>query len=124
MVSEVREIKKIKIVTMIEPKIYIEDCISISINEVVRTARNSGMDFNVIISAMLKTTCELKFTKSKLTFGYRHWFICPDCRARVGKLYLKENVLSCRCCHRLTCRDQSQHRNSYFENVLRPLKSK
>ncbi len=39
--------------------------------------------------------------------GARAWFLCPDCGARVGTLFVRRQVLSCRACHGLAYRSQS-----------------
>lgn len=35
--------------------------------------------------------------------GFRHWYACPECGKRVGRLYVTDArpVLACRRCHRL-----------------------
>lgn len=41
--------------------------------------------------------------KSKLHYGWRKWFCCPECGVKTGKLYLhSELFLLCRDCSNLT----------------------
>lgn len=42
------------------------------------------------------TEIEIKFTWSKSTFGYRPWFVCPQCERRCAILYGSAHV--CRLC--------------------------
>ena len=55
---------------------------------------------------------QLRFTATHCYFGgLRHWFRCPACGRRVGKLYapLSASAFKCRRCHDLTYRSTQEH---------------
>ncbi|MCP4604270.1 MAG: hypothetical protein GY847_27730 [Proteobacteria bacterium] len=56
--------------------------------------------------------------------GYRWWFLCPDCRRRVGKLYLPPSALrfSCLRCHHLTY-ETTQLKGTWLGGAFSILKS-
>lgn len=73
----------------------------------------------------------IKYAEQKTQFeGKKYWFICPikGCRKRVDKLYLKDELLGCRKCHKLLY--PSQNRSKYtlpiykLERLEKKLKGK
>ena len=52
--------------------------------------------------------------------GTRPWFQCPDCEARVGKLYLKGHF-ACRSCHDLMYQSQYQSTVSEYAKLTQQL---
>ncbi len=50
--------------------------------------------------------------------GYRYWFVCPICRARVAKLYAQEPFIACRHCHGLKYRT-SRYKGMVEEQVFK-----
>lgn len=101
-------------------KFYIDNIKSISINEIVRTAKAMETTPEGVLKQLVNG--EIKLTTTSLTYGDRFWFVCPSCSKRSGKLYQYTNGLTCRKCLNLKYRDQSLHRNKYFETVIRPAK--
>jgi hypothetical protein len=101
-------------------KLYTDNFNSISIDNVIRTATETGQKPSTVLAWI--TDKDIQLTSTRLTFGNRNWFVCPDCRGRVGKLYQTINGLTCRHCLGLKYRDREQHRNKYFETFIRPLK--
>lgn len=45
---------------------------------------------------------DVTLSVTKVGFGYRPWFNCPDCERKTANLYLKSGVFSCRNCSDLT----------------------
>ena len=103
-------------------KLYVEDCPRITIGEIVKTAHKDNQTKETTFKNIFGDEAVIKTTETRLTFGKRIWFVCPDCKRRIGKLYLVNNILTCRCCHNLYYADRSQHRKKHFESVIKPLK--
>jgi hypothetical protein len=51
-------------------------------------------------SEMVTTRIDIEFTK--VGYGERPWFNCPACSKKTSKLYIVEELYSCRICHNLT----------------------
>jgi len=66
---------------------------------------------------------KVELTPTETNFnGLRHWFSCPSCQSRVGKLYLPPGKLyfACRHCHDLTYRSaQTAHEPSVEDRLQR-----
>ncbi len=85
-------------------------------------SKRSGKSLNEIICSWIDISKELSFATTKLNYGVRTWFVCPDCNSRVGKLYVLDSRLSCGLCLNLYYLDRQSHRNKLFETVIRPAK--
>ena len=75
----------------------VEDCQSISILELgLKNPDAVGIEINGQFVLLSKSKCNFG--------GTRPWFICPNCKCRVGKLYRKPFSMAflCRHCQNLT----------------------
>jgi hypothetical protein len=57
--------------------------------------------------------------------GVRHWFICPNCGRRVGKLYLppQKEHFRCRHCYNLSYRSRNTKLNSPSSQIMYVLRT-
>lgn len=85
-----------------------ENCFKIRIDDLVREA-NKGLKTRLIKGYVEVLGVEVGFTTSKTKFGgERIWFICPNCKRRIGTLYKHalEEIAGCRLCLNLKYKRQ------------------
>ena len=101
-------------------KLYVDSYPSIDANEYAKVSKLLGTSMKDLLKTYVGE--DIGITSSRVTFGIRLWFLCPECRGRVRKLYNAEEGYTCRKCLGLKYRDQEKHRNKYFESFIRPIK--
>ena len=76
----------------------LESCRKTRIDDVVRQATRE-MKKHYIESIELDNGQKIDLVTSRNGFGgVRYWFVCPECRSRVGVLYSGPNGMKCRKC--------------------------
>lgn len=95
----------------------VEQCQKVNINELVKTLKPKLFDIQVK-SEMKIAGQLLEITTTPCNFGgKRLWFICRDCKSRVGTLYklpTNENLL-CRKCNNLVYTKSRYHKMPGFD---------
>lgn len=83
-------------------KILVEHAEQIDINKLIREF-NLQAKIAFIQSKLDIDGLNLELTTSKTRYGERLWFLCPQCRNRVGKLYKHPitGLIACRQCNNL-----------------------
>lgn len=85
-----------------------ENCFKINVDELVSNAQKE-LKRRLLQSQVEALGIDIDFTTSKTKFnGERLWFVCPNCKRRVGVLYKYpiEEVVGCRSCLNLYYRKQ------------------
>lgn len=85
-----------------------ENCFKIKVDDLVRKAQER-LKIRLLEAQIEALGANINLTTSKTKFnGERIWFICPNCKRRVGTLYKHstENIIGCRICLNLKYRKQ------------------
>lgn len=93
----------------------VEDCERISVSELNKVTSNvNELEINEQLVAITETYCNYG--------GTRKWFLCPNCKNRIGTLYRKplSSYFLCRVCQNLTYQLRKYHR-SKNESLLKQL---
>ena len=95
---------------------FIENCQKISITQLKQNLNGKMPNCEVGQQVIELTTTDCNYG------GYRYWFVCPECRLRIGTLYKKplEGLWLCRHCHELGYR-LTYYRRSQEEGFYRTL---
>src|SRR5258706_2107245 len=82
-------------------KISVETCPSVDIDDVVREAKK-GLLAHLLKISLNTYGSNIAITSTKLyRGGDRIWFSCPNCKRRVGKLFMHPTGIGCRKCKHL-----------------------
>ena len=97
--------------------ILVEDCQKLSISSYLRKAKEKLKD--VLINAEVESeNLTIELTSSRTHFkGIRYWFKCPQCKGRVGTLFIHPltKIIGCRKC--LSLEYKSRRYNGMIENL-------
>jgi len=77
-----------------------ENCFKIKVDDLVRKAQE-GLKIRLLEAQIEALGANINLTTSKTKFnGERIWFVCPNCKKRVGTLYKHstEEIIGCRIC--------------------------
>jgi len=65
----------------------------------------------------------IPFDQTRVTFGKRTWYLCPNCQRRCGVLY-RSSVLVCRTCLKLTYESQNGSKLDHMGERIRKARKK
>lgn len=85
-----------------------ENCFKVKVDDLVRKAQG-GLKIRLLEAHVEALGIEVSFTTSKTKFdGERIWFLCPNCKRRVGTIYKHstEEIVGCRICLNLKYKKQ------------------
>lgn len=88
-----------------------EEVPQIWVGWVIESARMAGRG---IPAALLVADVRVPITSVQLTFGKRHYFVCPSCRRRCETVYILGRVPACRKCHHLGYQSQARRDSSVY----------
>ncbi len=71
------------------------------------------------VLTIANATTTVKLTSTRVTYGSRFYFECPECLRRSGVLYLRGegSRIACRKCHKLSYRSQSVGQRSFWKGL-------
>lgn len=85
-----------------------DNCLKIKVDDLVRKAQQ-GLKIRLLEAQTEALGVTVSFTISKTKFnGKRIWFVCPNCKRRVGTIYKHstQEIVGCRICLSLRYKKQ------------------
>ena len=101
---------------------FVDDCGSLDL-AALRSPELGVADYTATWTDGTKTTGRIMLTTTVPHFGgVRYWYVCPDCRRRVAKLYPfdEDRQFRCRLCRELVY--EIQHRKGGRMAFWRPIR--